>query len=77
MATAADVIYMAEPPVGEARFAAKTVGIGMIAAAVSTTAISLLAVFLRIFTRLHVAKRSLGVDDCKPTDSQYFYAEIW
>ncbi|KAF4776916.1 integral membrane protein [Colletotrichum scovillei] len=30
MATAADVIYMAEPPVGEARFAAKTVGIDLI-----------------------------------------------
>ncbi|KAK1459946.1 integral membrane protein [Colletotrichum melonis] len=27
MATAADVVYMAEPPIGEARFAAKTVGI--------------------------------------------------
>ncbi|KAK1481676.1 integral membrane protein [Colletotrichum tamarilloi] len=30
MATAADVVYMAEPPIGEARFAAKTVGIDLI-----------------------------------------------
>ncbi|KAL0783400.1 hypothetical protein CaCOL14_001306 [Colletotrichum acutatum] len=29
MATATDVVYMAEPPIGEARFAAKTVGIDL------------------------------------------------
>ncbi|KAK1659644.1 hypothetical protein BDP55DRAFT_636784 [Colletotrichum godetiae] len=63
MATVADVVYMAEPPNGEARFAARTVGVGTTAAGVSTTVVSLLAVFLRIFTRLHAVKRSLGVDD--------------
>ncbi|KAK1710853.1 uncharacterized protein BDZ83DRAFT_766078 [Colletotrichum acutatum] len=52
---------MAEPPIGEARFAAKTVGIGMMAAGVSTTVISLLAVFLRMFTKLHVAKRMIDL----------------
>ncbi|KAK1544742.1 integral membrane protein [Colletotrichum paranaense] len=61
MATAADVVYMAEPPICEARFAAKTVGIVMRAAGVSTTVISLLAVFLRIFTRLHVDDYLLSI----------------
>lgn len=73
METAAHVFYMAEPPVGEARFAARTVSIDMIAAGVLTTVISLLAVFLQVFTRLHVAKRSLGVDDCKLNNYGYLY----
>ncbi|KAF6828494.1 integral membrane protein [Colletotrichum plurivorum] len=65
MAAESEVAYMADPPFGEDRFAAGNVRGGMIAAGASTTTVALVLVVMRIFTRVHIVKRSLGVDDCR------------
>ncbi|KAF6805543.1 integral membrane protein [Colletotrichum sojae] len=54
---------MADPPLGEDCFAAGNVRGGMIAAGASTTTVAFILVVMRIFTRVHIVKRSLGVDD--------------
>ncbi|KAK1856048.1 integral membrane protein [Colletotrichum chrysophilum] len=54
---------MIDPPEGEDRFAAGSVGSGMVAAGISTTIVALVFVVLRIFTRAHIVRRSLGIDD--------------
>lgn len=65
MASGAETVYMIDPPEGEDRFAAGSVGSGMVAAGISTTIVALVFVVLRIFTRAHIVRRSLGIDDCK------------
>ncbi|KAL3295225.1 integral membrane protein [Colletotrichum asianum] len=63
MASGAETVYMIDPPEGEDRFAAGSVGSGMVAAGISTTIVALVFVVLRIFTRAHIVRRSLGIDD--------------
>ncbi|KAF6805343.1 integral membrane protein [Colletotrichum musicola] len=63
MAAESEVAYMADPPFGEDRFAAGNVRGGMIGAGASTTTVALVLVVMRIFTRVQIVKRSLGVDD--------------
>ncbi|KAK2769522.1 integral membrane protein [Colletotrichum kahawae] len=63
MTSGAETAYMVDPPEGEDRFAAGSVGSGMIAAGISTIIVALVFVVLLIFTRAHIVRQSLGVDD--------------
>lgn len=60
-------IWVMEPPPGEVRTEVNppTTGGGIIPAAMSTTAIALVVVLLRIYTRAFMMRGLLGVDDCK------------
>jgi hypothetical protein len=60
------VIYMAEPPLGQARLANPiTAHPQLIATGVTTTTIAAIAVFLRLFTRAYVTKGGVSTDDCE------------
>lgn len=60
------VIYMAEPPLGQARRASPiTAHPQLIATGVCTTVIAAVAVTLRIFTRSYVTKGGVSTDDCE------------
>ncbi|KAF9871229.1 integral membrane protein [Colletotrichum karsti] len=58
-----DSEYMADPPAGQGRFDAGTITTGALILGAILTAISILFVSLRVFTRLSLVKRSLGPDD--------------
>jgi hypothetical protein len=58
---------MAEPPYGHIRHTTNPPDIhkGLAAVGVSTTILALVAVVLRIFTRSHVTKNGIHLDDCR------------
>jgi hypothetical protein len=60
-------VYMAEPPIGQIRhiFDPPNIHKELIAVGVSTTISAFAAVVLRIFTRLHVTKHGICLDDCR------------
>jgi hypothetical protein len=59
--------YMAEPPDAHIRHTTNPPNIHkeLIAVGVSTTILALVAVVLRIFTRSHVTKNGIHLDDCR------------
>jgi hypothetical protein len=60
------VVYMSEPPQGQLRQANPTTAhSALIATGVTTTVIAATAVALRIFTRVHVTKGGVSIDDCE------------
>ncbi|KAM0219018.1 hypothetical protein ACHAQI_001342 [Fusarium lateritium] len=63
----APATYLMEPPEGQVRTLVNppSSGGGVLPCGVATTAIALIVVSLRIFTRKVVVKSVLGIDDCK------------
>ncbi|KAF2650158.1 hypothetical protein K491DRAFT_697546 [Lophiostoma macrostomum CBS 122681] len=59
------VLYMAEPPPGQIRYTVDRPNLHkeLTATAISMTVVACIAVALRVFTRVHVTKAGLGVDD--------------
>ena len=60
---AVDIVYMAEPPPGQARGSGASLQPALIASGVATTMIALVTVLLRIFTRTKIVHNGLHVDD--------------
>lgn len=66
MDPASGIVYVAEPPAGQVRLAnPPTIQSQFIATGVSTTVIAAIAVGLRIFTKVHVTKAGVSIDDCE------------
>lgn len=64
--------YMAEPPAGELRHTADPPSLHreLAAAAVSTSAVALVAVVLRLFTTARVTRMGIHLNDCKSPQSR-------
>ena len=61
--TVSDIVYMAEPPPGQARGSGATLQPALIASGVATTIVALVTVMLRIFTRTKIVRHGLHIDD--------------
>jgi hypothetical protein len=70
--------YMAEPPNGRVRLTINAPNIHkeLAAVGVTTTIFALVAVVLRIFTRSHVTKNGIHLDDCTIARRYKFYNRL-